>query len=99
MFIHSVYFWLNEGLSADEREAFRHELEKIAAIESVRQSHIGIPADTDRPVIERGYSYALVLLFDDQQGHDFYQVHDAHERFRQECAHYWSRVLIFDSVE
>jgi hypothetical protein len=99
MFVHSVYFWLNEGLSADEREAFRRELEKIAAIESVRQSHIGVPADTDRPVIERGYSYALVLLFDDQQGHDFYQVHDTHERFRQECARYWSRVLIFDSVE
>lgn len=99
MFVHSVYFWLNEGLSADEREAFRGELEKIAAIESVRQSHIGVPADTDRPVIERSYSYALVLLFDDQQGHDVYQVHDAHERFRQECARYWSRVLIFDSVE
>lgn len=98
MFVHSVYFWLNEGLSAEEHEAFRGELEKIAAIESVRQSYIGVPADTDRPVIERSYSYALILLFDDQPGHDFYQEHETHDRFRKECAHYWSRVLIFDSV-
>ena len=98
MFVHSVYFWLNEGLSAEDREAFRRELETIAAIESVRQSHIGVPADTDRPVIERGYSYGLILLFDDEQGHDLYQDHETHDRFRQQCSGYWSRVLIFDCV-
>ena len=98
MFVHSVYFWLKEGLAAAEVEAFRRELQTIAAIESVRQAHIGVPADTDRPVIERGYSYALILLFDDERAHDFYQVHETHERFRQECSRYWTKVLIFDCV-
>ena len=98
MFVHSVYFWLKEGLSSAEVEAFRRELQALTAIESVRQSHIGVPADTDRPVIERGYGYGLILLFDDEQGHDFYQVHETHERFRQECKRYWSKILIFDCV-
>ena len=96
MLVHSVYFWLKEGLAAEELEDFRSQLRAIAAIDSVRQSHIGVPADTDRPVIERSYSYGLILLFDDQQGHDDYQVHETHERFRQECSRYWTRVLIFD---
>jgi Stress responsive A/B Barrel Domain len=98
MLIHSVYFWLKEGLSAAELEDFQRQLQAIAAIESVRQAHIGVPADTDRPVIEQSYSYGLILSFDDMQGHDFYQVHEAHERFRQECSRYWSRVLIFDVI-
>jgi hypothetical protein len=98
MFVHSVYFWLKDGLSAAEVEDFRGELQTIAAIESVRQSHIGVPADTDRPVIERGYTYAMILLFDDVQGHDFYQVHEAHDRFRRECSRYWSKLIIYDCV-
>ena len=96
MLVHSVYFWLKEGLSAEAVQDFRRQLHAIAAIESVRQSHIGVPADTDRPIIDRSYSYGLILLFDDQQAHDHYQEHETHERFRQQCSRYWTRVLIFD---
>lgn len=98
MLVHSVYFWLKEGLAAEALEDFRQQLHAIAAIESVRQAHIGVPADTDRPVIERSYSYGLILVFDDLAAHDHYQTHETHERFRQECSRYWSRVLIFDCV-
>jgi hypothetical protein len=98
MLIHSVYFWAKEGLSAEALADFRRGLESLKTIESVRQAYIGVPADTDRPVIERGYTYGLILEFDDQQGHDLYQDHETHDRFRQECARYWSRLLIFDCV-
>ena len=98
MFIHSVYFWAKDGLSDQDKEDFQRGLQSLATIETVRQVHIGGPADTDRPVIERGYAYALILLFDDQPGHDIYQDHETHERFRQECGRYWSKVLIFDCV-
>ena len=59
---------------------------------------MGVPAPTGRSVIERGYSYALVLVFADQAAHDAYQVHSVHDRFRDECAPFWERVRIFDSV-
>ena len=56
------------------------------------------PAATDRPVIERGYSWALVLVFPSERAHDAYQVHPVHDRFREECGGYWSAVRIYDSV-
>jgi hypothetical protein len=98
MFVHSVYFWQKEGLSAADIEAFKKGLQSLTTIETVRQAYVGEPAGTDRPVIERGYTYGMVLSFDDQAGHDVYQDHEIHERFRQECSPYWSKVLIYDVV-
>jgi hypothetical protein len=57
-----------------------------------------VPADTDRPIIDRSYSYALILTFADKAAHDAYQVHPTHDKFRTECGHLWSRVQIYDSV-
>ena len=98
MFIHAVYFWLRDDLSASELDRFEAGLRSLRAIEQVRDGHLGVPAPTDRPVIERGYTRALVLLFDDQRAHDAYQVHPVHDRFREECGRFWTAVRIFDSV-
>jgi Stress responsive A/B Barrel Domain len=98
MFIHAVYFWLRDDLTPDEHARFIAGLRSLRAIENVRDGWIGVPAPTDRPVIERGYSNALVLVFADQQAHDAYQVHPVHDRFREECGRFWTTVRIFDSV-
>jgi hypothetical protein len=99
VFIHSVYFWLKEGLKEGDLEQFKRGLKSLTGIESVRRSYIGVPASTDRPVIERGYSYSLILTFDDKKGHDAYQEDEVHERFRQDCSPCWSKVVIYDCVE
>ncbi len=96
MFVHSVYFWLKDGLREEELAAFRRGLDSLTTIETVRTAYIGVPAATDRPVIERGYSYGLIVAFDDAEGHDVYQEHGVHDRFRQDCSPYWSKVLIYD---
>lgn len=98
MFIHSVYFWLREDLSAEEWETFVRGVNSLRSIESVRHGWVGTPAGTDRPIIERSYSYALTAVFDDEAGHDFYQVAEVHDRFREECGSFWTKVLIYDSV-
>ena len=98
MFIHSVYFWLRPELSAAEVEKFRSGVESLITIESVRQGFIGTPAATDRPVIDRSYSYALIVHFDDEAGHDLYQEHPVHETFRQECSPLWTKVQIYDCI-
>jgi hypothetical protein len=98
MFIHSVYFWLREDLTASERERFEHGVHSLAAIDEVASGYIGTPAPTDRPVIERGYSRSLVFLFADQRAHDAYQAHPVHDRFREDCAGYWRDIRIFDTV-
>jgi hypothetical protein len=99
MFIHSVYFWLRTDLSAAERETFVRGVTSLKEIRSVRHAWVGVPAGTDRPIIERGYSYSLTVVFDGREEHDDYQVDPIHDRFREECGSLWERVLIYDSVE
>ena len=98
-FVHSVYFWLRPDLTTQQREAFVRGLEALRGIETVQHGWIGVPAGTDRPIIDRSYSYALTLAFADDAGQDAYQVHPVHDRFREQFGDFWTRVLIYDSVE
>jgi len=98
MFVHAVYFWLRNDLSAAQLKQFEAGVRALRAIDVVQQGYIGVPAETNRPVIERGYSRALVLVFPDDKAHDAYQVHPVHDRFRAECSPLWTKVQIFDSV-
>ena len=98
MFVHAVYFWLRSDLTVAERAHFVSGLHSLRDIEHVHVGYVGQPAATDRPIIERGYSYALVLVFTDEAAHDEYQRHTVHERFRETCGSYWHQVRIFDSV-
>ncbi len=99
MFIHSVYFWLREDLDDAGRDRFIHGVNSLKTLPTVSHAWVGRPADTDRPVIERSYSYALTVAFKDEAAHDAYQVHPLHDDFREQCGDLWSRVLIYDSVE
>lgn len=96
MFIHSVYFWEREGLTSAERAEWEAGLRSLLRIETVRGGWIGTPAATDRPVIDRSYSYALLLRFADKSGHDVYQEHPVHDVFRERCGRFWKKVLIYD---
>jgi hypothetical protein len=98
MFVHAVYFYLRKDLTPAEKNRFAKGLRELRGIEGVRHGYIGVPAPTDRPVIERGYSNSLVLVFPDQAAHDAYQVHPVHDRFRAECGTFWTTVRIYDSV-
>ena len=98
MFVHAVDFWLRDDLTPRERERFEAGVKSLRAIGAVSDGWIGVPAPTDRPVIERGYSRALLLVFADKQAHDAYQVHPVHDRFREECGTLWTTVRIFDTV-
>jgi hypothetical protein len=98
MFAHCVYFWLKPDLTEAESAQFREGVRSLTTIESVRHGFVGTPAATDRPIIDRSYSCALVVFFDDDAGQEAYQVHPVHDKFRDECAAFWTRVLIYDAV-
>lgn len=97
MFVHSVYFWLKSGLSHEDVVSFRAGLETLIGIEQVRGIYIGTPAGTDRPVVDRSYSFALTVLFACKAGHDAYQIHPLHTAFLQSYGSYWDRVVIYDA--
>ncbi|MBI2423095.1 MAG: Dabb family protein [Candidatus Hydrogenedentes bacterium] len=97
MFVHTVYFWLKQGLSADQRVAFRAGLESLKGIGAIEAAYIGVPASTSRPVIDRSYTYALTVLLDSLESHDAYQVDPIHQAFVENYATYWERVVIYDA--
>ena len=97
MFVHCVYFWLKSGITAGELEQYVKGVKSLTTIGGVRHGWVGTPADTDRAVIDRSYSYALIVAFDDKAGHDAYQVDPVHDRFR-ELHHLWTDVKIYDFV-
>lgn len=97
-FVHSVYFWLRRDLTEEQLAAFRDGLNSLLTVESVHQGYVGIPAATDRPIIDRTYDYGLVLVFQSAQDHDRYQEHPTHDRFREQFGTFWLRVQIYDMI-
>ena len=98
MFIHSVYFWLKDDLTARQVDTFHEGIASLTAIGTVQAAHTGKPAPTERPIIDSTYSQALILVFSSQADHDSYQDHDVHEAFRQTCGDFWHKIVIYDCL-
>src|SRR5690606_12270339 len=61
-FIHSVYFWLKNPDSKADRAAFEKSLKKfINSSKVIISKHIGMPAPTNREVIDNTYTYSLIV--------------------------------------
>ncbi len=97
MLVHAVYFWLKPDLKPEDVRKFDEGVRSLLKIPNVLHGWVGKPAETDRPVIDRSYSYALVVAFEDMAGHDIYQVHPIHKSFL-ECSGMWTKVQIYDSI-
>lgn len=96
-FIHHVFFWLNEN-NESNRAALIEGLQKLTAVTTIQQFHIGLPAATNRGVIDNSYSISWMLLFNTAEDQDSYQVDPIHLEFVKTCSHLWSKVVVFDSV-
>jgi len=96
MHIHNVYFCLKNGQSAEEIASFERGLDDLIHDDAAKGGHWGRPADTHRPVIERGYDYGMIVVFEDLAGHDRYQTGDNHLRFVVANEHKWDRVVVYD---
>jgi len=98
-FIHHVYFWLKNPDDPDVNKKFLEGLKEMGTIESISLLHIGTPADTDRPVIDNTYHYSFLIGFKDRKGHDIYQEHPIHDKFRNEYSDMWTKLLVYDSID
>jgi hypothetical protein len=99
MFTHCVFFWLKNGTTPQERATFERGVASLITIPGVLHGHFGVPAPTDRPVIERSYSYGLMVKFENLAAHDAYQVDPIHKEFLKNCSHLWTRVQVYDFVD
>ena len=99
MLIHAVYIWLKADLSDAQKAAHLASLKALSQIPETRFFHVGTPASTDRPVIDRTYSYALVVGCDDEAALERYRGHALHKAFGERVAECWDRQIVYDSVE
>lgn len=96
---HKVFFWLKNPDSVEDRDSLVAGLKKLAAIPTVRHLQVGIPASTEkRDVVDNSFQVSELMLFDDVEGQNAYQVHPLHKKFVEECSHLWERVVVFDSI-
>jgi hypothetical protein len=98
MFVHHVYFWLKKPESKEDRARLLKGLQTLPKIEAIKMAHIGIPADTNRPVIDTSYQFSLLLVFDNRKDQDVYQNHPVHLQFVKDCSDLWTKVIVYDSV-
>ncbi|MEO0515465.1 MAG: Dabb family protein [Planctomycetota bacterium] len=100
-FHHTVHFWLRHDLSDDQRQAFFAGLKRVADSPNVELCRVGVPAGTDRPVVDNSYDAQLHCVFASQEKHDAYQSADdeVHTAFIEGFKDCWAKVVIYDSVE
>jgi Stress responsive A/B Barrel Domain len=98
MFVHHVLFYMPAEATDEDRAQLRAGLESLKAIDSLKLCLIGTPADTNRPVIERGYTYSLLTLFEDAAGEAAYQIDPIHLAFVDAYKHLWNKVVIYDAI-
>ncbi len=99
MFTHCVFFWLKPETTREDCVEFEQGLRSLTTIPGAIDATFGVPATTDRPVVERSYSYGLMVKLNDLAAHDAYQVHPVHKEFLKNCAALWSRVQVYDFVD
>ena len=98
LFVHHVYFWLKKPVSKAVRIKFENALKKLVTVETIVDYHLGVPAKTNRGVIDRSYTYSLLTIFKNKEDQDIYQTHPTHLKFIDECNDLWERVVVYDSV-
>lgn len=94
--VHNVFFWLRPDLTPEQVREFEAGLDSLLKIPSMRRGFWGRPSSTNRPVIDRSYSYGLTEVFDNLAGHDAYQEHPIHLAFVERNKNKWTDVRIYD---
>ena len=97
-FIHHVFFWLKDSASQEDLNQLIEGLKKLSKASTIREFHIGIPANTSRGVIDSSYSVSWLLLFENAADQDTYQTDPIHLNFIDECSRLWSKVIVYDTI-
>lgn len=97
--IHHVFFYLKEPGNAAHKAALIEGLNKLSSATPIKDFHIGVPADTNRSVIDTTYAVSWCIIFASDEDQAAYQVDPIHLKFVEECSHLWERVIVYDSVD
>lgn len=98
MLQHTVYFYLNDDVTPDEREQFEAGLVKLLEIPEIYRSETGVPAGTaEREVTDHSYGYAIFTWFETMEDYKGYDEHPDHLEFIDTYNHLWADVKVYDA--
>ena len=99
VFVHHVYFWLKAPGDPEAREALVAGLRRLTAAPDILWSHIGLPAESERGVVDDSYSVSWLVFFADKAAQDRYQIDPIHLKFVEDCSPLWERVVVYDTKQ
>ena len=98
-FTHTVFFWLHNPDSAEDRSAFEASLRKFLSRSAFAKTNfIGTPPVATRGVVDGSFTYSLIVTFASPEDQAAYQSEQPHLDFIAESEHLWSRVIVYDSM-
>jgi len=97
-FIHTVFFYLNDDVTAEQKSAFEKGMEKLGSAPTIANYRIGKPAMTPREIVDNSYGYSWIVEFANSADQDAYQTEPIHLEFIELYKDLWKEVKVYDSV-
>jgi len=98
-FVHVVFFWLKPGTPPGRIQSMIEDCKTcLGSIETVKDLKVCRPAGTARNVVDNSYDVSLVVLFENREGHDYYQMAKKHIEFIERNKEFWERVQVYDMI-
>ncbi|MGB7394114.1 MAG: Dabb family protein [Pricia sp.] len=99
-FAHTVYFWLKNPDSEEDRAAFEKSLGRFLDNSAyAKTKFIGKPPRASRDVVDGSFTYSLIVTFESAEAQAEYQVEPPHKRFVEESEELWEKVIVYDSQQ
>ncbi len=97
-FAHTVFFWLKNPDSQEDRKAFETSLKKFLNKSAyAKTTFIGKPPKASRDVVDGSFTYSLILTFESAEAQQSYQDEPPHKVFIEESENLWEKVVVYDS--
>lgn len=98
-FAHTVYFWLKNPDSQEDKAAFETSLKKFLDNSGyAKTKFIGTPPRASRDVVDGSFTYSLIVTFESAEAQQNYQDEAPHKLFIKESEHLWDKVIVYDST-
>jgi hypothetical protein len=97
MLTHHVLFWLKADTTEEQKKSFRAGLDSLKGVETIESMYVGTPAPISRAVVDTTYTFSLMIVFNNLEGHNVYQEHPIHKAFLDANRQYFEKVVIYDA--
>ncbi|MFD2969768.1 Dabb family protein [Sphingobacterium bambusae] len=95
--VHSVYFWLKEGITEEDEKDFLNFFEALKKVPGIHSFHVGKPAATTaREVVDNSFHYSLIVTFKSLDDINTYEKHPDHLAAAGKYSKYWTKVAVRD---